>query len=322
MNMTALGFLKKYTTVALDSGNFLEVAKLQPNDVTTNPSLILKATKDKECLAFIDGVISSYNSYDTSEIINQILVHLGNEILKHIPGSVSIELNADYAFNVEKSMEQLAELLKLCKAFNIQDRVLIKVPATWEGIQVLRLARKKNVRCNMTLVFSLVQAVLCGESKAYLISPFVGRVSDMYTSLISNCKKQNESLDVGVQLLEQVYQYFRHNNYNTKIMAASFRNIEQALSVAGCDYVTLSPDIFLELKNEQRLHPTAVLRVSHTSKWKQSIDLKPIWRQELFYRTLRQNGNAYKNLINGVYTFRKATQELTKYIEKRVCGGC
>ncbi|PHN16322.1 Transaldolase [Candidatus Tremblaya phenacola] len=320
MNMNALEYLKKYTTVALDSGNFLEVAKLHPNDVTTNPSLILKATKDKECLAFIDGVISTYKAYTTSEIINQILVHLGNEILKYIPGTVSIELNADYAFNVEESMEQIAEVLMLCNSFNIQDRVLIKVPATWEGIQVLRLARKKNVRCNMTLVFSLAQAVLCGESKAYLISPFVGRVSDMYTSLTSNCKKQNESLDVGVQFLEQVYQYFKHNNYNTKLMAASFRSIEQALSVTGCDYVTLSPDIFLDLKNTHRLLPTSVLSVSHIRK--QPIDLKPIWSQEFFYRALKQNVNAYKNLINGVYTFRKATQELTQYIEKRVCVEC
>lgn len=310
MSKNALEFLKKHSALVLDSSMFLRLAEYKPHSVTTNPSLILQAMREKEYSNFAQQLIKNCPTNSVPEIIEQILIGFSKEILKLVPGNVSIELDADLAFNYNESVEQAERLMKLSKLHKIFDRILIKIPATWEGIQVLKFLSKRGIRCNMTLVFSLVQAALCSRSGAYVVSPFVGRVSDFYAHRLGSDRM--DSLDPGVSLVKLIARYYQTINSNTKIMAASFRNLDQILSLVGCDFITISPNLVSELKNLVTKRPSHFIN----SGWRAggAVKLNLVEEKDNFNAILAQNKLACHSLKEGVAKFSRDTIALSNII--------
>lgn len=244
--MNQLEQLKHYTTVVADTGDFQSIQRYSPEDSTTNPSLILKAVQKDTYESLLEKTVRDNKGKTTEEIMDRLLVAFGVEILKIVPGRVSTETDARLSFDTEGSIKKGRELIALYKANGISpDRVLIKIASTWEGIRAAEVLQKEGIRCNMTLMFSLPQAVACAEAKVQLISPFVGRIYDWY-------KKQTGTDyagadDPGVQSVKRIYDYYRKFGYQTEVMGASFRNTSQIIELAGCDLLTISPELLQKL---------------------------------------------------------------------------
>lgn len=244
--MNQLEQLKHYTTVVADTGDFQSIQRYSPEDSTTNPSLILKAVQKDTYESLLEKTVRDNKGKTTEEIMDRLLVAFGVEILKIVPGRVSTETDARLSFDTEGSIKKGRELIALYKANGISpDRVLIKIASTWEGIRAAEVLQKEGIRCNMTLMFSLPQAVACAEAKVQLISPFVGRIYDWY-------KKQTGTDyagadDPGVQSVKRIYDYYRKFGYPTEVMGASFRNTSQIIELAGCDLLTISPELLQKL---------------------------------------------------------------------------
>lgn len=252
------------TTVVCDSGDFATIAKYKPQDATTNPSLILAASKKPEYAKLMDVAVE-YGKKQGGDIDNQVdatldrlLVEFGKEILAIVPGKVSTEVDARFSFDVKASVDKARHLIKLYDSIGIsKDRILIKVASTWEGIKAAEILQKEGVNCNLTLMFSLVQAIAAAEAGAFLISPFVGRILDWYKAAMK--KDFSASEDPGVKSVGSIYNYYKKHGYNTIVMGASFRNIGEITELAGCDYLTISPNLLEELysstdKVPQKLH--------------------------------------------------------------------
>ena len=252
--MNQLEQLKHYTTVVADTGDFQSIQRYSPEDSTTNPSLILKAVQKDTYESLLEKTVRDNKGKTTEEIMDRLLVAFGVEILKIVPGRVSTETDARLSFDTEGSIKKGRELIALYKANGISpDRVLIKIASTWEGIRAAEVLQKEGIRCNMTLMFSLPQAVACAEAKVQLISPFVGRIYDWY-------KKQTGTDyagadDPGVQSVKRIYDYYRKFGYPTEVMGASFRNTSQIIELAGCDLLTISPDCCKNCPNPMRRLP-------------------------------------------------------------------
>ncbi|KAM5346828.1 hypothetical protein ACJ41O_009833 [Fusarium nematophilum] len=243
------------TTVVSDSGDFASIGKYKPQDATTNPSLILAASKKPEYAKLIDNAIEYAKKKGGSvdqqvdDALDRLLVEFGKEILKIIPGKVSTEVDARYSFDTQASVNKALHLIELYEHEGIsKDRILIKIAATWEGIKAAEiLQRDHGINCNLTLMFSLVQAIGAAEANAYLISPFVGRILDWFKAHTK--KEYAKEEDPGVASVKTIFNYYKKYGYNTIVMGASFRNTGEITELAGCDYLTISPNLLEDLLN-------------------------------------------------------------------------
>ncbi|KAG5518029.1 hypothetical protein PMAC_003213 [Pneumocystis sp. 'macacae'] len=254
--MSTLDKLKEMgTVIVVDSGDFEIIDAYKPTDSTTNPSLILTAMNKPIYSKLIDIAVEYANKQNCSIdskvdiALDRLLIELGKEILKKIPGRVSIEVDACLSFDTQATIKKAVSIINLFEAFGVsKERILIKIASTWEGIQAAKILESEyNIHCNMTLIFSFCQAVACLEAGVTLISPFVGRILDFYMSLTHKTYSPQE--DPGVVFVTKIFNYYKQKNSNTVIMGASFRNVGQIKELAGCDYLTISPSLLEELKN-------------------------------------------------------------------------
>jgi len=244
--MNQLEQLKQFTTVVADTGDFQSIQAYTPRDATTNPSLILKAVQKDEYKPLLEKAVRDRPDASTGDIIDHLLIAFGLEILKTIPGRVSTEVDARLSFDTEGTVAKGRQLIALYEQAGVaRERVLIKIAATWEGIRAAEILEKDGIHCNMTLLFSLAQAIACAEAGAKLISPFVGRIYDWYKK--STGIDYVGAEDPGVQSVKRIYNYYRKFGYDTEVMGASFRNTSQILELAGCDLLTISPDLLQKL---------------------------------------------------------------------------
>jgi transaldolase len=243
--------LKKFTTVVADTGDFERMREFRPQDATTNPSLILKAAQQSNCQSLVNSVKAAHPKLSAAELADYILVAFGLESLKIVPGRVSTEVDARLSFDTKATVAKAKHLISLYESHGIdRKRVLIKLAGTWEGITAAKELEASGIHCNMTLLFSLVQAAACGAANAKLISPFVGRITDWYkVKLGSNWSDANHggANDPGVTSVKQIFYYYKYFGISTEIMGASFRNTGQILELAGCDLLTISPELLAEL---------------------------------------------------------------------------
>ena len=250
--MTQLDQLKKLTTVVADTGDFEAMKEFQPQDATTNPSLILQAATKEEYRPLIDQAIAEHKGGGlsgqalTDAILDRILILFGLEILKIVPGRVSTEVDARLSFDTEGTVSKALELIAAYENEGIsRDRVLIKIASTWEGIKAAEILEKEGIHCNLTLLFSFAQAVACAEAKVQLISPFVGRILDWHKAATGQDYQGDE--DPGVISVKAIYNYYKKFGYKTEVMGASFRNKGEIIALAGCDLLTIAPKLLAEL---------------------------------------------------------------------------
>ena len=245
--MNQLDQLKQFTTVVADTGNFLQLAQFAPRDATTNPSLILKAVQQIDYAPLLASTVAAHRGAPLDEVVDQVLVRFGLEILKIVPGRVSTEVDARLSFDTDATLARARRLIALYEAAGIpRDRVLIKIAATWEGIQAARVLEQDGIHCNLTLLFSFAQAVACGDAGVQLISPFVGRIYDWHKKQAGAAwddAAQAGANDPGVQSVTRIYTHYKRFGITTEVMGASFRNVGQILALAGCDLLTISPDL-------------------------------------------------------------------------------
>jgi transaldolase len=318
--MNLLDQLRKVTVVVADTGDFETIAQYRPRDATTNPSLLLKAAQMPDYRELLEEVIGSAKSEagdqgsQTEATIDRLFIAFGKEILKIIPGRVSTEVDARLSFDTEGTIAKAHRLISLYEADGIdRRRILIKVASTWEGIRAAERLEKEGIHCNMTLLFSFAQAVACAEAGVTLISPFVGRIHDWY------CKQRGVKTiapteDPGVHSVTEIYHYFKKFDYPTEIMGASFRNIGEITELAGCDLLTISPDLLGEL---QRTEGTVERKLSVEKAKAQ--DLKRLHLDEKTFRWMH-NEDAMANdmLADGIRRFHADLVKLKEYMAKQV----
>ncbi|MCE9610196.1 MAG: transaldolase [Chthoniobacter sp.] len=250
--LSQLDQLKKFTTVVADTGDFESMREFQPQDATTNPSLILQAATKPAYAYILEKVLSDRKSSalaksaQIEDVMDHVLVAFGAQILQIVPGRVSTETDARLSFDTEGSIAKGRRLIGLYEQIGIsRDRVLIKIASTWEGIRAAEVLEKEGIHCNLTLLFSLCQAVACAEAGAQLISPFVGRIYDWYKAAMK--RDYTGAEDPGVQSVTTIFNYYKKFGHKTEVMGASFRNTSQIVELAGCDLLTISPDLLAKL---------------------------------------------------------------------------
>ncbi|RZJ22546.1 MAG: transaldolase, partial [Haliea sp.] len=249
--MNQLEALKQFTTVVADTGDFRQLAQFQPQDATTNPSLILKAVQKAEYAPLMKDTMARFGDRPLDEVVDRLLVRFGCEILSIIPGRVSTEVDARLSFDASATFTRGERLIELYQAEGVHiDRVLIKVAATWEGIQAAAKLEQRGIHTNLTLLFSFCQAVACGQAKVQLISPFVGRIYDWYKKSAGAAWDEAANAgaqDPGVKSVREIFHHYKHFGIATEVMGASFRNIGQIQALAGCDLLTISPELLAQL---------------------------------------------------------------------------
>ncbi|WP_333709611.1 transaldolase [Malikia spinosa] len=245
--MNQLDALKRYTTVVADTGDFLQLEQFQPRDATTNPSLILKSVQKAEYAHLLADTVARFRDRPLDQIVDRLLVRFGCEILSRVPGRVSTEVDARLSFDSAATVARAERLIELYQAEGVPtDRVLIKIAATWEGIQAAAQLEQRGIHTNLTLLFAFCQAVACGQAKVQLISPFVGRIYDWYKKQAGASWDEaamSGANDPGVQSVRQIYEFYKHFGIATEVMGASFRNVGQIQALAGCDLLTISPEL-------------------------------------------------------------------------------
>ncbi|CCF56064.1 hypothetical protein KAFR_0A06290 [Kazachstania africana CBS 2517] len=310
------------TVVVADTGDFESIAKFQPQDSTTNPSLILAAAKQPAYAKLIDVAVEygKQNGKTKDEkvelAVDRLLVEFGKEILKIVPGRVSTEVDARLSFDKEATIAKAIEIIELYKAQGIsKERILIKIASTWEGIQAAReLEAKHGIHCNLTLLFSFGQAVACAEANVTLISPFVGRIMDWYKA--KSGETYTGETDPGVKSVRRIYNYYKKHGYNTIVMGASFRNVDEIKALAGVDYLTISPNLLEELLNSN----DAVPKVLNPAQAKKDGDAKIsfINDESKFRFDLNEDAMATEKLAEGIRKFSADIVTLIDMIEKKV----
>ncbi|KAK9897690.1 transaldolase [Cystobasidium minutum MCA 4210] len=306
---TTLDQLKQYTTVVSDSGDFQSIAAYKPRDATTNPSLILAAVKDPKYASLIDIAVKYAKEHggdidtQTDACLDRLLVEFGSEILKIVPGRVSTEVDARFSFDKDANIRKARHLIELYESIGIpKDRILIKIASTWEGIQAAReLESKYGIHCNLTLLFGFAQAVACAEAGVTLVSPFVGRILDWYKAKKPDGDYKGAN-DPGVKSVQRIYNYYKQHDYKTIVMGASFRNTDEIMELAGCDFLTISPSLLEKLQNSndkvtQHLSVEGAKKEQSISKVSY-IDNEPEFRWELL-----QDQMAFDKLHEGIYKF-------------------
>ena len=308
-NMNQLEQLKQYTTVVADTGDFQSIKAYAPQDATTNPSLILKAVQKPDYLPLLQKAVAESNGGSLDEIVDRLLIEFGVEILKFVPGRVSTEIDAALSFDTEATVAKGRELIALYEEAGVsRERVLIKIASTWEGIRAAEILEKDGIHCNLTLLFSLCQAVACAEAGVKLISPFVGRIYDWHKK--STGTEYQGADDPGVQSVKRIYQYYRKFGYKTEVMGASFRNTSQILELAGCDLLTISPDLLQKLADSDAPVERKLSDDGDASIEKIAVDEKS------FRFMLNEDAMGTEKLAEGIRAFVVDSKKLKKMIEE------
>jgi transaldolase len=306
--MNQLEQLKQYTTVVADTGDFQSIKAYSPKDATTNPSLILKAVQKPEYRPLLEKAIADAPDATIEGIVDSLLIAFGVEILKYVPGRVSTEIDAALSFDTEATVAKGRELIALYEKAGVsRERVLIKIASTWEGIRAAEILEKDGIHCNLTLLFSLCQAVACAEAGVKLISPFVGRIYDWYKKSTGTDYQGAE--DPGVQSVKGIYQYYRKFGYDTEVMGASFRNTSQILELAGCDLLTISPDLLQKLADADAPVERKLVKDDSADIQKIAID------EKTFRFMLNEDAMATEKLAEGIRAFVADSIKLKVMIE-------
>ncbi|KAJ5908471.1 Transaldolase [Penicillium taxi] len=310
------------TVVVCDSGDFATIAKYKPQDATTNPSLILAASKKAEYASLIDSAVA-YGKTKGSTIdekvtatLDRLLVEFGKKILEIVPGKVSTEVDAKLSFDTQGSVNKALEIIKLYEEVGIsKDRVLIKIASTWEGIQAAHILQSQHkINCNLTLMFSLVQAIAAAEAGAFLISPFVGRILDWYKAAEKRDFTPQE--DPGVKSVGDIFNYYKKHGYNTIVMGASFRNTGEITELAGCDYLTISPSLLEELYNSTAAVPKKLDAASAASL---NIPKRAYLSNEPEFRfDFNEEIMAVQKLRDGISAFAADTETLKAVLKSKI----
>jgi len=308
--MNQLEQLKQYTTIVADTGDFQSMKAFAPRDATTNPSLILKAVQKDEYKPLLEQAVNDHAHRPVAEIIDQLLVAFGLEILKIVPGRVSTETDARLSFDTQGTIDKGRALIALYEAARIpRERVLIKIASTWEGIRAAEVLEKEGIRCNMTLLFALPQAIACADAQVQLISPFVGRIYDWHKK--SSGQEYAGADDPGVQSVKRIYNYYRKFGYDTEVMGASFRNTSQITELAGCYLLTISPELLQKLAES-----TAPVARRLSTDDAQASDLQKLTLDEKAFRyQLNDDAMGTEKLAEGIRLFCADAVKLEKMVE-------
>lgn len=313
-----LDSLKEFTVVVADTGDFASMQEYQPQDATTNPSLILQAASKPEYKTLVEEAIAENKSSDlsgdalTEAIMDRVLILFGLEILKIVPGRVSTEVDARLSFDKNATITKAKQLITAYEAEGIsRDRILIKIASTWEGIKAAEELEKEGIHCNLTLLFAFAQAVACAEAGVQLISPFVGRIYDWFKK--ENGTEYSGDDDPGVQSVTKIYNYYKKYGYKTEVMGASFRNTGQITSLTGCDLLTISPGLLEELQN------TAGPLEQKLDEESPDCNLEKISLDEKAFRfEFNEDAMATEKTAQGIRAFSADIVKLEKLIESMV----
>jgi transaldolase len=313
--MNQLDALKQFTTVVADTGDFKQLAQYRPHDATTNPSLILKAVQKPDYAPLLKQTVERFRGKPLDEVMDRLLVRFGAEILQIIPGRVSTEVDARLSFDTDATYTRAERLIELYQAEGVPvDRVLIKVASTWEGIAAAARLQRRGINTNLTLLFSFCQAVACAQAKVQLVSPFVGRIYDWYkkTAGASWDEAANAGAnDPGVKSVRQIYQYYKHFGIATEVMGASFRNTGQILALAGCDLLTISPELLGELAAGEAPVPRAL-----DPGQSRAADIAAVEYDEARFRwALNEDAMATEKLAEGIRAFAADAIKLEKLMQ-------
>ena len=314
--MNQLEQLKTHTIVVADTGNFLQLAQFAPRDATTNPSLILRAVQAADYVPLLNDTVAAHKDRALDEIVDRVLVRFGLEILKVVPGRVSTEVDARLSFDRAATIARARRIIALYEAAGIaRERVLIKIASTWEGIQAAAELEREGIRCNLTLLFSFCQAVACGAAGIQLISPFVGRIYDWYKKSAGAAWDEAANAgrnDPGVKSVTQIFNYYKKHGIKTEVMGASFRNVGQIQALAGCDLLTISPDLLAQLQASEAPLPRVL-----DAEAARAADIPAVFYDEAGFRfALNQDAMATEKLAEGIRLFAVDSAKLDQMIEK------
>jgi transaldolase len=320
-NLNQLEQIKKITTVVADTADFESIRAFKPQDATTNPSLVYAATQKENYSHFLDEVLTDRRKSGLSgaaqleDIIDHLLVRFGSAMLEIVPGRVSTETDVRYSFDIEGAIKKAQRLIALYKEQRIErDRVLIKIASTWEGLMAAEQLQKEGIKCNMTLLFSLPQAVRAAEAKVQLISPFVGRIYDWFKA--ANKRDYVGAEDPGVQSVKEIYTYYKHFGYETEVMGASFRNVGQILELAGCDLLTISPELMKQLSES---HDAVHRKLTPADAKKAAV--KPLTLDEKKFRyLLNEDAMATEKTAEGIRKFAADIAKLERLVASKLNG--
>lgn len=307
---TLLEALKRNTTVVADTGDFEGMRRFKPTDATTNPSLILKAVQLPAYRSLLERTMTNAPTRQPDLLVDRLLVAFGSEILKIVPGRVSTEVDARLSFDTQATIDRAQRLIDLYKKAGIDSaRVLIKIASTWEGIAAAQALERLGIRCNLTLLFSLTQAVACADAGVTLISPFVGRIYDWHKKMAGDAWDETAQAgpnDPGVQSVARIYAYYKTHGINTEIMGASFRNTGQILALAGCDLLTISPELLAELDGTQ-----GDLQARLTPEFASTQDTPALTLSESVFRfQMNEEAMASDKLAEGIRVFVNDSNKL------------
>ena len=301
--MNQLDALKQFTTVVADTGDFRQLAQFRPQDATTNPSLILKAVQKSDYAPLLADTVAKWRGRGLGEVMDRLLVRFGCEILATIPGRVSTEVDARLSFDTDASIARAERIIGLYQAEGVHtERVLIKVAATWEGIEAARQLESRGIHTNLTLLFAFAQAVACGQAKVQLISPFVGRIYDWHKNRAGSSWDEAARAgahDPGVQSVRAIYEHYKHFGIATEVMGASFRNVGQIQALAGCDLLTIAPELLAQLAASDAPLPRAL-----DANAAKALDLPTVHYDEAGFRyALNEDAMATEKLAEGIRAF-------------------
>lgn len=301
--MNQLSALKQFTTVVADTGDFKQLAQFQPQDATTNPSLILKAVQKPDYAPLMAATVARFRDRPLDEVMDRLLVRFGCEILATIPGRVSTEVDARLSFDTSATVTRAERIIELYQAEGVHtDRVLIKIASTWEGIQAAAQLEQRGIHTNLTLLFAFCQAVACGQARVQLISPFVGRIYDWYKKAAGPAWNEAERAaanDPGVQSVRQIYNHYKKFGIATEVMGASFRNVGQITALAGCDLLTIAPELLAQLAASE-----APLQPALSADAARAMDLPAVNFDEAGFRfALNDDAMATEKLAEGIRAF-------------------
>ncbi|CAG8745874.1 26078_t:CDS:2 [Gigaspora margarita] len=318
---SVLDQLKQWTTIVADTGDFKSIDQYGPQDATTNPTLILSATKNprydyliNSAIEYAKGKVSS-NEKAIELAADKLLVNFGFEILKIIPGRISVEVDAKLSFDTEGTISKARHLIDLFEEIGVdKSRVMIKIASTWEGIQAAKILEKEGIRCNMTLLFSFIQAVACAEAGVTLISPYAGRILDWHVKNFKKTYKSNE--DPGVISVTKIYNYYKTHGYKTIVMGASFRNTEQIEELAGCDFLTISPNLLTQLQcNQKKIERKLSPNTAHNCL---ELEQKITYDEKSFKWNLNEDPMATEKLTEGIRSFAQDGRTLMLMLKQRL----
>ena len=308
--MNQLEALKAFTIVVADTGDFKQLAAFQPQDATTNPSLILKAVQKPEYAPLLKETVAAHRGKPLDELVDRLLVRFGTEILSIIPGRVSTEVDARLSFDEDATYTRAERLIELYQAAGVPtDRVLIKIASTWEGIRAAERLQQRGINCNLTLLFSFCQAVACGQARVQLISPFVGRIYD-WSKKQAGAGWDEAAMaganDPGVQSVTRIFNHYKRHGIATEVMGASFRNAGQITALAGCDLLTISPELLAQLAATEAPLPRELDAAAA-----RALDLPPVQYDEPAFRlALNQDAMATEKLAEGIRAFIADAEKL------------